>query len=366
VACNTFVTVAHDYYAANKWLRIPSSASRCRFRHVLPDFLGRRTFALPQTERHDHEPWFGNELPLATPPVQCQTVEEGMVAQGDLPCLFAIGRTGWSGRDDRRHGLYFRPPVHPPFSALVTWFHMSAPVRLYATRSKANSAVTLYNALAEDLAAEANGSTPAPRRRKRIKSEDGDEVSPTNSSVEDSGAATPKSRRPTRRVKVEHATDANVEDETTRPKRRTESSRTRAPKKQKPVQQALDKPHPAPEHWKEQYDTIKSMRARLTAPVDTMGCDQAQKGETDPKVHTCQVLPLKQLKLVPFRIVDLPLWCPLCFHRRRKTKSRMRQSRNSEPPWEVASPSTVSSAQMNLPSLGRLTRSGSGDARRGT
>jgi len=162
---------------------------------------------------------------------------------------------------------------------------MSAPVRLYATRSRANPTVTLYNTLAEDLAAEASGSTPAPRRQKRIKPEDDDELSPTNSSVEDSGAATLKSRRPTRRVKVEHATDADVEAGTTRSKRRSASSRVRAPKKQKPIQQLLDKPHPAPEHWNEQYATIKSMRARLTAPVDTMGCDQAQNGETDPKVH---------------------------------------------------------------------------------
>jgi endonuclease-3 len=29
---------------------------------------------------------------------------------------------------------------------------------------------------------------------------------------------------------------------------------------------------------------IKSMRARLKAPVDTMGCHRAQDGETDPKV----------------------------------------------------------------------------------
>ena len=165
----------------------------------------------------------------------------------------------------------------------ATGFRMSAPVRIYATRSRANPAVTLYNALAEDLAAEASGSTTT-RRSKRVKSEDEDGLSPTNSAVEDSGAATLKSRRPTKRVKAENAADGG---EATPPKRKAEPSLARTPKKQKPVQQFLDKPHPTPEHWKEQYDTIKSMRARLTAPVDTMGCDQAQNGETDPKVHIC-------------------------------------------------------------------------------
>ena len=173
--------------------------------------------------------------------------------------------------------------LHP--HRLVTRLYMSVPVRLYATRSSANSAVTLYNALAEDLAAEASGSTPAPRRSKRIKAEDDDKLYPANSSAEDSRATTPISRRPIKRVKVEPPTDANVEDGGTPPERRTKSSRSRTPRKQKPVQQSLDKPHPTPEYWKEQYDTIKSMRARLTAPVDTMGCDQAQNGETEPKVY---------------------------------------------------------------------------------
>ena len=67
----------------------------------------------------------------------------------------------------------------------VTRFHMSAPVRLYATRSSVNPAVTVYNALAEDLAVEASGSTPAPLRSKWIKAENYDEMSPASSSAED-------------------------------------------------------------------------------------------------------------------------------------------------------------------------------------
>jgi len=255
----------------------------------------------------------------------------------------------------------------PYFHRLITRFRMSAPARLYATRSSANSAVTLYNAFAEDLAAEASGSTPAPRRSKRIKAEDENEVPPVGSFAEDSGVTTPRSGRTAKRVKVEHAAETNAEDEAAPPKRRTKSPRPGAVKKQKPVKQSLDKPHPAPEHWQEQYDTIKSMRARLKAPVDTMGCDQAQNGETDPKVHMrCQGSPLNNYTLTPHRIVDLPLWCRLCFHRKRRTKSRTRPSPNFGLLWEAVSPLTGLSMQTSPLSLKRLRRLGSGDARRDT
>jgi len=56
------------------------------------------------------------------------------------------------------------------------------------------------------------------------------------------------------------------------------------PKKVKAVRQDLDHPHPAPPNWRETYATIKEMRSRFVAPVDTMGCQQAQVNETDPKV----------------------------------------------------------------------------------
>ena len=169
----------------------------------------------------------------------------------------------------------------------VTRFRMPTPVRLYATRNSTNSAVTLYNTLAEELATETNASTQVPRRLKRIKSEDNEEVHPTSSSVRDSRSATQESGRPAKRINVERTTNADVENEAVSPKRRSKSSRPKVPKKQKPIKLSLDKPHPAPEHWKEQYDAIKSMRARVKAPVDTMGCDQAQNGETEPKVHIC-------------------------------------------------------------------------------
>ncbi|KAI6097767.1 DNA glycosylase, partial [Pisolithus croceorrhizus] len=60
-------------------------------------------------------------------------------------------------------------------------------------------------------------------------------------------------------------------------------TKPRSPKTSKVIPQSLAVPHPAPERWKEAYDAIKEMRSRIPAPVDTMGCDQAQWKEQDPK-----------------------------------------------------------------------------------
>lgn len=54
-------------------------------------------------------------------------------------------------------------------------------------------------------------------------------MSPTNSSVEGSKVATQKLGRTTKRVKVEHVTDANMEDGAALAKVRTKSSRSEAP-----------------------------------------------------------------------------------------------------------------------------------------
>ncbi|KAF6764844.1 DNA-lyase [Ephemerocybe angulata] len=55
------------------------------------------------------------------------------------------------------------------------------------------------------------------------------------------------------------------------------------PKTPKAIPSTLANPHPAPEHWEEVYDLIKDMRSRIVAPVDTMGCDQAQYKESEPR-----------------------------------------------------------------------------------
>ncbi|KAG6854166.1 hypothetical protein C0991_009818 [Blastosporella zonata] len=123
--------------------------------------------------------------------------------------------------------------------------------RLMARGSPYNSGVTLFEAAVVE--------PPSPRRSKRIKVE----------------------------AKVEEVVDDAIEDTTATasgsqtpiPKR----AATKSPRKPKPIQQSLAVPHPAPEKWRETYDTIKQMRSRITAPVDTMGCDQAQFKETDPR-----------------------------------------------------------------------------------
>ncbi|XP_006458690.1 hypothetical protein AGABI2DRAFT_63644 [Agaricus bisporus var. bisporus H97] len=84
--------------------------------------------------------------------------------------------------------------------------------------------------------------------------------------------------------------ELETDESTPRKRQRTDASSPKkvvkgekSLKKPKPIPQALSIPHPAPEKWREVYDTIKDMRSRMTAPVDKMGCDQAQHKESDPK-----------------------------------------------------------------------------------
>lgn len=63
-----------------------------------------------------------------------------------------------------------------------------------------------------------------------------------------------------------------------------------SPRKQTSVAKALATPHPTPERWRETYDTIKDMRSRIVAPVDTMGCDRPQLEETTPQVSSALLL----------------------------------------------------------------------------
>ena len=95
-------------------------------------------------------------------------------------------------------------------------------------------------------------------------------------------------------VKVEEIVDGefSVSDTKAAPavdkgKKKARSGRTpsASPQKPKAIKQALDKPHPAPEAWRETYDSIKEMRSRFPAPVDTMGCDTAKWKEMDPRVR---------------------------------------------------------------------------------
>lgn len=97
-----------------------------------------------------------------------------------------------------------------------------------------------------------------------------------------------KSTTVKKRNAVSKATTSAVKVEDIELKLVKSSSRIKTPssptKKAKVIPQSLAVPHPAPPRWKEAYDTIKRMREHIVAPVDTMGCDQAQYKETDPQV----------------------------------------------------------------------------------
>ena len=99
-------------------------------------------------------------------------------------------------------------------------------------------------------------------------------------------AASRKARATKQGIKAQDPEDqpatSTTEKERPKPKRASSS------RKPKAIPTALETPHPAPARWREAYDTIKRMRARIVAPVDTMGCEQAQLKESDPKVpFTC-------------------------------------------------------------------------------
>ncbi|KAI0062020.1 DNA glycosylase [Artomyces pyxidatus] len=104
----------------------------------------------------------------------------------------------------------------------------------------------------------------------------------------DPGEADPsRTLRRSKRVKLDKDGDGaliqDLEDTVPPTASRKPKAAPTSPKKQKAIPQALDKPHPPPSNWKEVYDAIAEMRSRVTAPVDTMGCDMAQRNETDPK-----------------------------------------------------------------------------------
>ncbi|KAF7428092.1 DNA N-glycosylase and apurinic/apyrimidinic (AP) lyase [Pleurotus ostreatus] len=146
--------------------------------------------------------------------------------------------------------------------------------RLSSRASPYHASVTLFEAKDPGITADAanNGeaptrsSTPRRPRARRVKVEE-DMVD-----IEDMVA-----------MKPEADTDPPSLAESSKVKKPRRSTQPKSPRKPKAIQQSLDKPHPAPENWRETYDAIKEMRSKIVAPVDTMGCDQAQYKETEPK-----------------------------------------------------------------------------------
>ncbi len=130
--------------------------------------------------------------------------------------------------------------------------------------SQYHASVTLY-----DTSIIASGSTPALRRSKRVKVKEEAETELLLVDPRDVISDV---------VKVE-AVEVKQGDIPAKKTRKAAS-----PRKPKSIPQSLAVPHPAPPHWKEVYDTIKTMRESIVAPVDTMGCHRAQLAETDLKV----------------------------------------------------------------------------------
>ncbi|KAJ7494360.1 DNA glycosylase [Mycena galericulata] len=111
-------------------------------------------------------------------------------------------------------------------------------------------------------------------------------VSPYNSGVTlyaiPDVSVPPSTPRRQTRVKAESSTPETpgTSDASQSPSKRASKS---LQKSKTPFKAALATPHPAPARWREVYDTIKEMRSKTVAPVDTMGCHMAQQHETDPK-----------------------------------------------------------------------------------
>lgn len=151
-----------------------------------------------------------------------------------------------------------------------------SPTKLTSRVSAFSSQVTLFE-VAEDL-------EDTPRRSKRAKKE----VIREDSVLEDVEDLeyTPPERTPSSRKRK-----ATVKSEPKQKKTASKSSPTKraakseSPKKAKSIPQVLSTPHPEPPKWRETYNTIKEMRARFIAPVDTMGCQRAQIEEKEPRVR---------------------------------------------------------------------------------
>ncbi|KAH0830164.1 hypothetical protein J3R83DRAFT_1513 [Lanmaoa asiatica] len=155
--------------------------------------------------------------------------------------------------------------------------------------SQYHSAVTLYHeAPSQDNidsdAHEAQAGPSTPQRSSRVKQEPTDPETPNLDVPGDAG----KQAR-TKLTKKTRATPRGkrVKKEVSDSEAYREASQRRSPKKPtskpKAIPQTLEVPHPAPAKWADVYAAIKDMRSRIVAPVDTMGCDQAQLGEQDPK-----------------------------------------------------------------------------------
>ncbi|KAF7964664.1 hypothetical protein HWV62_10667 [Athelia sp. TMB] len=104
--------------------------------------------------------------------------------------------------------------------------------------------------------------------------------------MEDTIVDIPESPRRSKRIKMEERGITDLEDvqeDEKSAKNVKSAAKSSSPRKPKVIKQTLATPHAAPPKWRETYATIKEMRSKITAPVDTMGCDRAQLKESEPK-----------------------------------------------------------------------------------
>lgn len=93
-------------------------------------------------------------------------------------------------------------------------------------------------------------------------------------------------------------------------------SKSGTPKGKLPLA-AREKAHPAPARWYEQYQLIERMRAGISAPVDTMGCERpATMADLDARVS---LFPLLQHRVADLRHCGSTSSCRSCCRRRPRT-----------------------------------------------
>ncbi|KAI0317476.1 DNA glycosylase [Amylostereum chailletii] len=161
---------------------------------------------------------------------------------------------------------------------------LSPSPKLVPTPSASNPSVTLFKL--EDAEHE-----PVLRRSKRVKTEAKEETDgvpvlvpatkaqKTATKAKAKAIAAPARKATPTQPRKPKSSTPSASDASPKKKKAGPSS----PKKPKTIPQILDKPHPAPDGWREVYDAIVEMRAHIVAPVDTQGCHIAQRLEEDPK-----------------------------------------------------------------------------------
>ena len=168
------------------------------------------------------------------------------------------------------------------------------------------------NRNAATVGVEAGGEKQSVSRRKRghgdgdemkkeVKEEDGSDLSSLLSSSENPGLGREdgvRKRYPVRRGKTKTITKSNREssygcDESPQAKKRKKTIKTEEeeesdddlhPTGQVKIHSARARPLPPP-RWREVYETMREMRSKIVAPVDTMGCEQLADKEASPRVY---------------------------------------------------------------------------------